>query len=128
MFKSLKKVLTSYSTTYQFDSSLKNEVLRRVKVEKNILRIFNKMKANWTDHILHRNCLLQIVTEGKNIRQEGGEEGVSSYWMTLRENRRFKKLRGKALDPTLWRTRFGRGYEPVVRHYVMIMMIMMVIV
>jgi hypothetical protein len=23
------------------------------------------MKANWIGHILHRNCLLQLVTEGK---------------------------------------------------------------
>jgi hypothetical protein len=33
----------------------------------------------------------------------------------LREKRRYLKLKEEALDHTLWRTRFGRGYGPVVR-------------
>jgi hypothetical protein len=33
----------------------------------------------------------------------------------LKENRRYWKLKEKALDRTLWRTRFGSGYGPVVR-------------
>jgi hypothetical protein len=33
----------------------------------------------------------------------------------LREKRRYWKLKGEALGCTLWRTRFGRGYGPVVR-------------
>jgi hypothetical protein len=33
----------------------------------------------------------------------------------LTEKTRHCKLKDKALDPTLWRTRFGRGYGPVVR-------------
>jgi hypothetical protein len=33
----------------------------------------------------------------------------------LKEKRRYWKLKEEALDRTLWRTRFGRGYEPVVR-------------
>jgi hypothetical protein len=28
---------------------------------------------------------------------------------------KYCKLKEEALDRTLWRTRFGRGYEPVVR-------------
>jgi hypothetical protein len=35
----------------------------------------------------------------------------------LKENRRYWKLKEEALDRTLWRTRFGRDYGPVVRHY-----------
>jgi hypothetical protein len=31
-----------------------------------------------------------------------------------REKRGRRKLKQKKLDRTLWRTRFGRGYEPVV--------------
>ena len=41
------------------------EVLRRVKEQKNILRETNKRKANWIGHILRRNCLLQRAIEGK---------------------------------------------------------------
>jgi hypothetical protein len=33
----------------------------------------------------------------------------------LKEIRRYWKLKEEALDRTLWRTRFGRGYGPVVR-------------
>jgi hypothetical protein len=33
----------------------------------------------------------------------------------LKEKRRYWKLKEEALDRTLWRTRFGRGYELVVR-------------
>jgi hypothetical protein len=33
----------------------------------------------------------------------------------LKEKRRYWKLKEKALDRTAWRTRFGRGYRPVVR-------------
>jgi hypothetical protein len=33
----------------------------------------------------------------------------------LKEKRRYWRLKEEALDRTLWRTRFGRGYGPVVR-------------
>ena len=35
------------------------EVLLRVKEHKNILHEISKWTANWNDHILRRNCLLQ---------------------------------------------------------------------
>jgi len=41
------------------------EVLLRVKEQRNILHEISKRKAKWIDHILCRNCLLQQVLEGK---------------------------------------------------------------
>jgi len=41
------------------------EVLLRVKEQRNILHEIRKRKANWIGHILRRNCLLQQVIEGK---------------------------------------------------------------
>ena len=41
------------------------EVLLRVKEQRNILHEIRKRKANWIGHILRRNCLLQRVIEGK---------------------------------------------------------------
>jgi len=41
------------------------EVLLKVKEQRNILHEISKQKANWIGHILHRNCRLQKVTEGK---------------------------------------------------------------
>jgi hypothetical protein len=40
------------------------EVLHRVKVERNILHTIKRRKANWIGHILRRNCLLKHVIEG----------------------------------------------------------------
>jgi hypothetical protein len=45
---------------------VRNEaVLNRVKEQRNILHEISKRKANWIGYILHRNCLLQQVIEGK---------------------------------------------------------------
>jgi hypothetical protein len=59
------------------------EVLRRVKEQRNILHEINKRKTNWIGHILRRNCLLQQVIEGKI---KGGIE------VTGRRGRRRRKL------------------------------------
>jgi hypothetical protein len=43
----------------------RNEVLLRVKEQRNILYEIIKRKANWIGHILRRNCLLRQGIEGK---------------------------------------------------------------
>jgi hypothetical protein len=95
------------------------EVLHRVKEERNILYAIKRRKANWIGHILRRNCLLKHVIEGK---LEGGTEITGRRGRRrkqllddLKKKRRYWKLKEEALDRTLWRTRFGRGYGPVVR-------------
>jgi hypothetical protein len=40
------------------------EVLLRVKEQRSILNEISQQKANWIDHNLRRNCLLQQVIEG----------------------------------------------------------------
>jgi len=59
------------------------EVLLRVKEQRNILHEINKRKANWLGHILRRNCLLKRVIKGKT---EGGIEVIG------RRGRRRRKL------------------------------------
>jgi len=59
------------------------EVLLRVKEQRNILHEISKRKADWIGHILRSNCLLQRVTEGKI---KGGIE------VTGRRGRRRRKL------------------------------------
>jgi hypothetical protein len=50
----------------QLDHHVRNEeVLLRVSEQRNILHEIRKRKANWICHILHRNCLLKQVIEGK---------------------------------------------------------------
>ena len=95
------------------------EVLLRVKEQRNILHEIYKRKANWIGHIWHRNCLLQRVTEGKI--QEGtevtGRQGRRRRKLLddLKERRGYSHLKEETLDRTIWRARFGRGFEPIVR-------------
>jgi hypothetical protein len=62
---------------------VRNEVLHRVKEERNILHTTKSRKANWIGHILRRNCLLKHVIEVKL------EERIE---MTGRRGRRRKQL------------------------------------
>jgi hypothetical protein len=41
------------------------DVLQRVKEERNVLQIKKGRKANWIGNILHRNCLLKGIIDGK---------------------------------------------------------------
>jgi hypothetical protein len=41
------------------------EVLLRVKEQRNILQEISKRKATWIGYFLRRNCLLKHVIEGK---------------------------------------------------------------
>jgi len=95
------------------------EVLLRVKEQRNILHEINKRKANWIGHILRRNCLLQRVTEGKI---KGAMEVMGrrrrrrrKLLDELKERRGYCHLKEEALDRTMWRAGFGRGLGPVVR-------------
>jgi hypothetical protein len=62
---------------------------------------------------------LKHVIEGKlegSIEMTGRRGRRHKQLMDdLKEKRRYCKLKEEALDSTLWRTRFARGYRPVVR-------------
>jgi hypothetical protein len=47
------------------DHVINEEVLHRVKEERNILHTRKRRKANWIGHILCRNYILEHVIEGK---------------------------------------------------------------
>jgi len=95
------------------------EVLLRVKGQRNILHEISKRKANWIGHILCRNCLLQQVIEGKI---KGGIEVAGrrgrrrrKLLVDLKEKRGYSHLKEEALDRTMWGNDFGRSFGPVVR-------------
>jgi hypothetical protein len=80
------------------------EVLHRVKEERNTVHTIKRRKANWIGDILRRNCLLKQVIEGK---LEGSIEvtGIrgrrrKQLLDDLKEKRRYWKLREEALDRT----------------------------
>jgi len=95
------------------------EVLLRVKEQRNILHEIHKRKANWIRHILRINCLLQRVIEGK-IKgvievTERRERRRRKLLDEIKERRGYSHLKEEALDRTMWRAHFGRGFGPVVR-------------
>jgi len=95
------------------------EVLLRVKEQRNILHEIRKRKANWIGHILRRNCLLQQVIEGKiqGWIEVTGRRGRRRRKLLndLKERRGYSHLKEEALDRTMWRARFGRRFGSVVR-------------
>jgi hypothetical protein len=101
------------------DRARNEEVLHRVKEERNVLHTVKRRKANWIGHILRRNCLLKHVTEGKVVGriEVTGRRGsrITQLRHNLNEKSRYCKLKEEALDRTLCRTCFGSGYGPVVR-------------
>jgi hypothetical protein len=98
---------------------LRNEVLLRVKEQRNILHEISRWKANWIGHILRRNFLLRQVIEGKikgGIEVTGRRERRRRKLVDdLKEGRRYSNLKEEPLDRSMWRARFGRGFGPVVR-------------
>jgi hypothetical protein len=44
-------------------NSVRNEVLHRVKEERNTLQTIKRRKDNWIGHIMHGNCLLKRIIE-----------------------------------------------------------------
>jgi len=86
------------------------EVLLRVKEQRNILHEISKRKANWIGHILRRNCLLQRVIKGKI--KEGieviGRRGRRRRWKLLVEKERMLSFEGKVsrsryMENSLWK-------------------------
>jgi hypothetical protein len=68
---------------------------------------------------LRRNCLLKHVIEGKieeRIQVRGRQRRRRKQLLdNFQETRGDWKLKEEALARNMWRTRFGRGYGPVVR-------------
>jgi hypothetical protein len=73
---------------------------------------------NWIGHKLLRNCLQKIGgnVEGR-IKVTGRLRRSRKQLLDeLKETRVYCKLKEEAIDGTVWRTDFGRGY----RNYIML--------
>jgi len=81
-----------------------------------VVYIYN---VNRIGHILRRSCFLQWVIEGK-IKggiEVTGRRGIRRRKLLdeFKERRGYSHLKEEALDRTMWRAGFGRGFGPVVR-------------
>jgi hypothetical protein len=105
---------------------VRNEVLRRVKEQKNILHGISERNPNWIGHILRRNCLLRQVIEGKikgGIEMTGRRGRIRRKLLDdLKEKRGYCHPKEEALDRTMWRAGFGRGFGHVARQTARLMM------
>ena len=93
-------------------------MLLRVNEQSNTLHEITKRKANWIGHILHRNCLVKQITEGKIkgqievTRRQGRRR--KKLLDDLKDRRGYCQLKEEALDRTMWTHRFGRSFGLVV--------------
>ena len=82
------------------------------------LHEIRKRKANWIGHILRRNCLLKQVIEGKIKGQtevtRRRARRRKKLLDDLKDRRGYRQLKEEAVDRTVWRNCFGRGFGPVV--------------
>jgi hypothetical protein len=95
------------------------EVLLRVKEQRNILLEISKRQAKWIGYVLRRNCLLRQFIEGKikggiEVTRRRGRK-CRKLLDGLKERRRYSYLNGEVLNRTMWTTRFGRDFGPIVR-------------
>jgi hypothetical protein len=70
-------------------------------------------------NILRRNCLLKQVIEGKikgemEVTRRRGRRR-KKLLNDLKDRRGYFHLKEEALDRTMYRNHFGRGFGPVVR-------------
>ena len=96
------------------------KVLSKVKEGRNIRQKDKKKMTDLMGHILLRNCHLKHNTEekiegrleetGRRRRRRRPKQLIDDL-----KKREYCKLLGENLDRTLWRTRFGKKYGPLVR-------------
>jgi DNA repair exonuclease SbcCD nuclease subunit len=94
------------------------EVFLRVSEQRNILHEIKKRKANRIGHTLRRNCLLKDVIEGKikgqiEVTRRRGRRR-KKLLDDFKDRRGYFHLKREALDRTKCRSRFRRGFGPVV--------------
>jgi len=97
----------------------RNCLFLSVNEQRNILHEIRERKANWSGHILRRNCLLKQVIEGKikgemEVARRRGRRR-KKLLDNLKDRRGYSHLKEEALDRTMWRHRFGGGFGSVVR-------------
>jgi hypothetical protein len=84
------------------------ELLLRVMQQRNTVHEISKRKANWIGHILRRiNRRIKVTGRRGRRRRKLLDD--------LKERKEFSHLKEEALNRTVWRARFGRGFGPVVR-------------
>jgi len=93
---------------------------QRDKEYRNIVLTIKGMETNWIGHILLGKCLLNHVIDGnlegkRGLKRRRGRRR-KQLLDELKVKRGYSNLKGEALEHSLCRRYFERGYGPVVRH------------
>ena len=101
------------------------EVLRRVKEEKNIIHTVKRRKANWIGHIFCRNCLMKHIIEGKieGRIEVTGRQGRKRKQL-LDDHRKKGSARSQSVEHWLWK----RLWNFRRRDYVVVVVVVVVVV
>ena len=75
------------------------EVLQRIKEERNFLHTIKRGMANHTGHFWHRNCLLKQVTEGKTEGMMGGPGRKHKQLLEIKRG----SIRSHSVEKSLWK-------------------------
>jgi hypothetical protein len=101
---------------FTFVNVKNEELLRRVKEERNILHSVERRRVDWISYGLSKNCPLQHY---RNDRTESSWERRRKQLLDdFKKTRRYGELKEETLDGTVCRTRFEIGYGPVVKQTV----------
>ena len=97
----------------------------------NILHEIRKRKSNWIGHILHRNCLLKQVIEGKikgqiEVTRRRGRRR-KKLLDDLKDRRRYCPLKEESLDRPMWTNRLEEALDLSFDRLLMVMMMMNVV-
>ena len=86
-----------------------------VNKERNTLYSIKRRKANWTGHILRRNCHLKDVVEEKLEERRRGRRRSKQLLDGVKEKSRYLNFEEEELVRTRWMTGFGRGNGSVFK-------------
>jgi hypothetical protein len=82
------------------------QVLDRIGEKRTRLNNILRIKANWIDHILRRNCLLCDANEGQVTELKGVGRRKTQFLDDLRNRRRYWEIKEEAEDRKRWRRQF----------------------
>ena len=69
------------------------QVLEFIGEKRTLLNNILHRKANWTDHIPRRNCLLHDAIETQMMEVKGVERRTTQLFVDLRNRRRYWELK-----------------------------------
>jgi hypothetical protein len=91
----------------------------KFKEGRNVHCAVKRRKIEWIGHTLRRSCFSKQVIKRKieGRRDVTGRRRRRHKQLLdgLRETKEYWKLKEEALDRTVWKTYFERGFGPVVR-------------